>query len=616
MGTKSNGKRRRLERITHPTIVSPALFGWSYGVWILAVYAALFRSDVAPTTELIVGWFLSLTAGHLALFGFLLVAKKVWWGSPWAVRHPSVALLTIVLGVLIGVGAGNTVVSMWGGSHNSLLAGVDYVPLGILTLIFLGSLLDIVREHREKVAALRANASALNSAIHLSQHLLETEKKATLDKVDAALIGVRDALLNPSWRSAEVLRDASDTILRPLSHRLRSSAPDAEALPPRLPPPRFGEVLSELSKKPLLAPGATAAAVAFFFFRLSVTDTRDTPPSIPLNNGGSGLAISIDVASFLASVGQLGAVAVWTWLAAWSVALFTQKIIPPLRPRLRWLVIVGRSFFVAGAALVLIALTFWATGADLSMDLSPLFILLVFLSVQTATLVLGVARGFRLALHDVESQVSALEQELRRELSVANQRLTSLRTNLAFSIHGAVRGVLLAGAAQLEKAGSSPAEITRTQLLARIDEARALVSGDGEPIEFVQSLENLAKLWEGTCTISWSMAPDTQELLADNNLASRTASLIAEEACANALAHAHPTSITIAVACKNHNIAITVRNDLNRVAPIGESGLGTSLLNELALEWSLQSDDTSQTLHAVFPLSRKTEATTDTYSGP
>lgn len=85
------------------------------------------------------------------------------------------------------------------------------------------------------------------------------------------------------------------------------------------------------------------------------------------------------------------------------------------------------------------------------------------------------------------------------------------------------------------------------------------------------------------------MGTKTSARLSEDSLSASTAQVVIDEACANAITHAGATFITVSVSSGPHELEITVTNDGEAPRVNSETGLGTALLDDVALRWHLDS---------------------------
>ena len=76
--------RRALRRLTDPHLISWPFFFLSLAAWLVSFYPQVFRAQEPFTTELATGWVISILAGQVVLFGFLLLARTLWLRTTWA----------------------------------------------------------------------------------------------------------------------------------------------------------------------------------------------------------------------------------------------------------------------------------------------------------------------------------------------------------------------------------------------------------------------------------------------------------------------------------------------------------------------------------------------------
>jgi nitrate/nitrite-specific signal transduction histidine kinase len=127
---------------------------------------------------------------------------------------------------------------------------------------------------------------------------------------------------------------------------------------------------------------------------------------------------------------------------------------------------------------------------------------------------------------------------------------------------------------------------------------------DEEQPALEQSLADLAEFWDGVAKIRYKLTPAAKRVLATHPVTSATAIELIREACSNAVRHGKASQIRVEVSVsKDQNrLELNVSNDGSLVKMTTKPGLGTKLLNELALWWNLRSAGTTTVLDAITPV--------------
>ena len=197
--------------------------------------------------------------------------------------------------------------------------------------------------------------------------------------------------------------------------------------------------------------------------------------------------------------------------------------------------------------------------------------------------------------------------QLREETVRLNTAYRLQQQAIARALHGPIQDALSLAAFQLtaavnnKKATSSLIE----ELNAKISNTLSLLEqGEDEAPTVTQALEDLAEFWEGVTKIRWKVAPKAAAVLNHHNATTATTIELVREACSNAVRHGRASQIDVSVTLEadEQHIAIRVSNNGALVKLRTKTGLGTRLLNELALTWTLNAQGDRTVLEARTPI--------------
>jgi signal transduction histidine kinase len=568
----------------------------------VSFYPQVMRGEGPNTPERALTWVLSILAGQLTVFALLLAAKKLWWHRAWPRRHPAVAVWSFIASIIVGVIVAGIVASPILTQAGSLSFGLEHITLGSLTLIIVGSGVIAVREHRAAVAALQQTQASLRASITNGETVLAEEREKTIRAAQAVIDEAMNSVGKPSAETVASLTSASEHVLRPLSHELAYSTDRLQITTQLTPAPRWRDVLTRVTTTPLIAPRLTAFVMLLLAWRLSVTDSSAEQPQVQANIGDSTVGVSMDLSSFGLSLLELAAVFVGTWLAAWLVATASAPILRRFGPTARWIVTVIVVLAVAALSQVLTIALFSGLGLETTIDYSLGVRLILLLPVALITAAVGLLRAVSIAQVSVREDLDQINHELEWQLARLNQRIWDQRQQLAQAVHGPVRAALISSAMELAKAEDS----TNAQLIAHLTEriTRASIGltespDDGDPLA---PLSQLRQLWAGTCTINIEVDPDTRQSLIDDNITAHVVIKVIEEACANAIVHGNASTVHTQLTTDGRQLQIQVTNDGMPPDIQSRRGLGTTFLDQVALEWDLGVERSSVSLTVRLPL--------------
>lgn len=593
--------RRAIRRLANPAMVSSVSFGITFVAWLLSVYPLILRGEAAITWSTASTWLLVVTVGQLAIFAVLAAAKRLWLSHPWSRKHPSVALWTIVFAVLLGLIVAALAAQLFFEQRDSLLIGFEYFPFGVAVMIAAGAASVVVHEHREALRTLRRTRAALEASMENGEVQMVTERERIAQKAHAVLDEALERMNGPRAELITYLNEASEHIIRPLSHRLVAERRELQPTWKPLPAPRWREVFSVLARKSLIAPKVLSAAVVFLAWRLTVSD-EEMVNSGNVSSETEGLALSIDLESFGQSLLQLFTVFVSTLVVSLVVKHLTNRVLTRISEPWQWATQLGSIFTVALASQTAIALLFLVSGAPIALVITPVSAGVIVLSVALVTLFVGAVRGVTAAQRDIENQLIELNRQLRWHLSRLNQEIWHQRRQWGLLLHGRLRSALIATAMQLQHAESTGGDDDHETMRTRLGALRNLLTARTEPPRPKEALQQIVDLWRGTCEIHCECDDSTIARLSRDHVAAQCAVDVIDEACSNAITHGDAKNIRVKLELSEQSVEIEVRNDGRVPLEVGSPGLGTSFLSEVTIAWDINFFPGGATLSATLPL--------------
>jgi signal transduction histidine kinase len=210
--------------------------------------------------------------------------------------------------------------------------------------------------------------------------------------------------------------------------------------------------------------------------------------------------------------------------------------------------------------------------------LTPFLILLG----MANSMVMDRARG------EAEWQMQNDTNELARETSLFEQQMWLAKRSWSFVVHGTVQAALTAAITRL----SSANELEPYQLklvLQDLDRAReALTKTPTIEVDLAAALSAVVSTWQGICSVSVQITPRAQRALDRDVNARMCVNEIVKETISNAVRHGEAKQAWVEVdRLADESLLIRVRNDGRPVTSELEHGVGTRMLDDLTLEWSL-----------------------------
>lgn len=512
----------------------------------------------------LVGWLIVALIGQAVLIGIVLMCRPLAGRRPW--------VTVTVLGVA-AVGRGLALAwSAWVlGLTDAPEFGYRVGPAALAqcgVLIAMALAVSTYARHKSvagDLAAKRAEVAALT--VSLRERLdgiqgdLAREVHESIDPLVADLDRELERLEREgdAVQAVDSIRRLVDDDLRPLSHRLADPMPmpgvnasiATDRPLPRVPLP------DRLALHRLVEPIAIGVLVCI----VASSQSLRTP------NVMAALLFPI-LTGFLTAglvAGVRLAIGRWT-------------------PRL-WIGVVVTAV-ISGVSMSL------ALGIERSVDLPvPRF---VGTAAALAGLVIGAVTAIFIA---VDARRSATEHQLRESIeeleelaSILRQHAFAARRHLGQILHGSVRSSLYAAAMRLAAERHPTAEVIRSvrsdivSAMARLDEPKPA------HVLIVDTLADIAELWDGTCTVHWTLDHRTVRLLAVSPTTAMSVAEIARECVTNAIKHGRATEVWVTITRSGDRVVLsTLDNGIGGVG--GHAGLGTRLLDETCAAWRRERTD-------------------------
>lgn len=569
-----SGLRDALRRIGGPSAVSWPSF-WVVAVVALIVQAAdaigAFEPRQLPARVAV------YLAGMSAMFAVLLVLRRLLLRDvdatprPWRtigvfavaalVRGATIALL---LHLLVGI-PGNL-------PYRLVASVLILVPVLMVTALIVDRARSRAALRGELEGAadrLRAASSGADSEIQRTHAtIVESIRRTLLAAVDESVGAAPDEVV------ARLRREVDEGI-RPLSHRLSATVPT-------------------------WSPASLADAPGDVAWRHLWRDVTLGEPYRPLVIGpvAAGMVLA-------AAVTRFGIVTGLTYSALLGIALFVTFTACRLlvAPRLR------RMSSAAARTAIFAVTVVLASGAAalvvvLAVDPNPGLAVAIAVVTPMIALLIAVAQAVDANLREVEAELEAttiaLDHASARVLQVAWQR----QRVLALAIHGPLQAKVSAAALRLEQqiAAGTATEAAVDEALGSVLEALDQIDlGGGQAGDVRADLNEVAEAWEGVCAISVEVDERLASRIDRDPACARVIVDVFTEACSNAVRHARARAVDLWIdEDESDLIRLTVRDD-GRAGEERERGLGSRLLDEVALRWDRQSDAGGTELSVLLP---------------
>lgn len=519
-------------------------------------------------------WFLVSFAGYLALLLGALLVRKAFnrWSVPKVVYLPTYWLLGVLRGLtiyLVGTSVGLVNVNE-----------VAYRLIGSGTFVFCVFPIATILVSNFKRAnnALRTlQEQTLRRTNRLNSMKLEIaeQKSEVAGRVSGLLMPVITDLIqrvnaaktSDIGKQIAALRNTVDNVVRPLSQSVAREG--SQLSDPRIELDR-ANLIARLNPKTKLQVGQLfLPGLSAFLLTLMCSS-----PIITFGGAANGSIILAVMA-----------------VATFGILAALKRVTKDLELR------AVPSVFILMFGYLLITLLVTATIAIVQAQLleiaAPRLISL--------NVIFGLVFFVAQSRYQLLQQSSAALEEVNRELELLNaqakQELWLNRRRIATVLHGPVQAGLYASAMRLTQA-KRPSKKLLQEVNRDLSEALNALRFDQPEVTSVRTvLREIVDVWSGVCEIYFNVPKSIYDITKRNPNAAESFVEIIREATSNAIKHGGATEIEVTAKLINGIIELHVLN--NGKAPTkkeASTGYGTQILNELALDWSLQSLTEGKTL--------------------
>jgi signal transduction histidine kinase len=505
----------------------------------------------------------SVTAAHLVAFAFLGVFQALG------------RLVPVLVGAIAVVPTVVTASLVRGWVVFSLLNAIGHDNADLLSYRLMGSVTNVgmsiivtavvvhrVRSYRESRRALLTEQLRLVEVRELARGRLQLMAKKTLDDVRASIITALDfQQFRPADATADRIQHTIDEIVRPVSHRLEQE--------------QFSWEPMELDSKAGSMNWRDAVSNALSADHLY-------PRAIALAMTAIALSTTIRNQAPLEAVYVLGC----ALLGTWATLLLTRRFV---RSR--------RTAWAEGTSMVLGAVVAGiATGLTtlpVKLDTERPFSLVVQAPLFTLmfTVFFALAGSATKQAANATERLSETTAELAWEVARLSEEYRHARVSLARALHGKVQAGMMSSLMRLrqairedDKALDAVAEQARDELASLIDSLGHAVGDDAVSLATV--IEDVQATWEGVATCSMAADDRAKAMVASDPIVMNALAELLPELAFNAIKHGQATVVTFALELDDERtLRMLCTDNGSRPPESGRVGLGTKLLDELALRW-------------------------------
>lgn len=527
----------------------------------------------------------SVTAAHLVAFGFLGLFQALSRLIPALVGAiavvPAVVVASLVRGWVVF-----SLLNAIGHDSSDLLG---YRLMGSVTNIGMAVLVTAVAVHRvrgyrESRRALLAERIRLMEVRDHARGRLQLMAQKAVDDVRAAITGALGFQESrPVEATADRIQHTIDEIVRPVSHRLEQEQFSWEppSLDSKAESMNWREALSNALSAEHLYPRAIALAMTAI--ALSTTLRNQAPLE----------------ALYVLSC------ALW---GTWATLLLTRRFVSSRKTA--W---AERTSMVLGAVVAGIATGL--TTLPVKLDTERPFSLVVQAPLFTLmfTVFFALAGSATKQAAQATERLRATTAELAWEVSRLSEEYRHARLSLARALHGKVQAGMMSSLMRLRQAirDNDPAvdaiaAQARGELVSLLGSLDQTVADDAVSLDAV--IGDIQATWEGLATCTMTVDDQVRGLVASDPVTVNALAELLPELAFNAIKHGQATAVTFALERDDERTLRMVCTDNgSRPSESGRVGLGTKLLDELALHWTRTAQSSGTVTEVFLPFSAAAE---------
>ena len=204
-----------------------------------------------------------------------------------------------------------------------------------------------------------------------------------------------------------------------------------------------------------------------------------------------------------------------------------------------------------------------------------------------------------------EQSLLQYTEELHKTISLFEQKLALEKRAWSRIIHGEVQSALSAAVTRLQR--NEKLEPYQLEMVKQ-DLARAkdnLTNPPKQNTNFNQAFAEIVLTWKSICQINADISARAQRAIDQNQDCREVTNEIIKEAVSNAVRHGQAKQVNVKLErIKDDVLEIEISNDGFKAQRDRTPGLGSQLLDELTLSWSLNNKNNKTTLKAEVPISK------------
>ena len=535
-------------------------------------------------------WLVSSLVGFL-LHSILMIGKSLFSRRFQKSRKKRLGWMAETLIIVIAALVSSSAVTMVDGSN---IVDLDLILVQLILLLL------IIRYGKKLIGYQK-----LISELSKSQLQLALQKDALVETLTDAVAQakLREEELRTELESifaseklvSEKLWSLSESVIRPLSHKIAEGL-DHIAQPRQVIwRPSWKRISTELAKRanfrPLLS--GLGTVLVLFGFSVQIGGGENLPePNLP---NSEGLQLVVDTGSMIGFLSQTFLAFVISWLSMSMAKRFFNN--PSVNIR------IPDTLSRFGVSLLLAALLAMMS----SFVLQPVFFpedpeskLTIPLVIAISVLLFGLIAATSQALNSfTESVLNTIEEENDRllwETTRLNQQIWQNNRKLGKLMHGPIRSILISSAILWKQD-----EADKPSLTSLIDytsgQFKRLEQANQNPLKM---LDETIELWGENCQIELRLDKYQREEISLDPIASELMSDLLCDAILNSVVHGGAKNLEIKISRDANKLSVSVTDDGELMAN-PQPGLGSKMLDENTLGWSLKTDQGKTVLRAEIP---------------
>jgi hypothetical protein len=204
---------------------------------------------------------------------------------------------------------------------------------------------------------------------------------------------------------------------------------------------------------------------------------------------------------------------------------------------------------------------------------------------------------------EIEQDIRADLLELAKENSLFAQRLWVFRKRWLLVLHGSVQSSLTAALTRLQgdkNVDSVTIELVKQDLMRAESAVQANLKDE---LDLDAGLKGLQDVWSGICNVSISLSERARRALDRSFDSAFCVNEIIKEAVSNAVRHGEATEAKVSIdRIEDDLLRIEVNNNGSAPRFGNEKGIGSEMMDEICLTWSLTGENKDVLLVADLPV--------------